>query len=87
MPGENHCVYVREICGVGDTSYWSEALCFTTICSALNAPYSMSFDSIAGPGLPPCWYSAKGSDDTTVMVVSSTDKGQPIPRCPQCFGN
>lgn len=47
----NYCFFVREICGVGDTSAWAGPYCFDTECSAFVAPFVEDFEgsSVA------CW--------------------------------
>lgn len=45
-------LYVREICGPGDTSAWAGPGVFTTLCSTFLAPYMESFD---GSTTPNCW--------------------------------
>ena len=44
--------YVRSICGVGDTSYWSALLTVATQCPPFSLPFSESFSSIL---MPTCW--------------------------------
>ena len=58
-------VYVREICGVGDTSGWLGPITFSTVCpSALTPDYLEEFDAYPTD----CWSAFKGliSDSTTV---------------------
>ncbi len=58
-------VYVREICGVGDTSGWLGPITFSTECpSAFTPDYSEEFDAYPTD----CWSAFKGliSDSTTV---------------------
>lgn len=51
-------VYVRSVCGPGETSCWTPAMTFTTACPAVNTPYYLGFDplsdSFAVPNLPTC---------------------------------
>lgn len=44
--------YVRAICGVGDTSYWSSMLTESTQCASMTLPYTESF---SGNSIPACW--------------------------------
>jgi hypothetical protein len=58
-PNTNYSVFIRTICGVGDTSNWSIAVNFQTPCLPTNVPWSESFEgvvvtTIGGP-LPSCW--------------------------------
>jgi hypothetical protein len=58
-PNTNYSVFVRTICGVGDTSNWSTAFNFSTPCVATNVPWSESFEGVAVTGtggpIPSCW--------------------------------
>ncbi len=79
-----YCVYVRSICGVGDTSHWYGPYCFSTQCSGQFAPYYQNFDSIPGPDLPMCWHKTT-PNPITVAVVSNTDQNTVIPSLPNCL--
>jgi PKD repeat protein len=48
----NYCFYVREICGPGDTSTWSNSGCFTTACGAVTLPFTEDFTANT---LSSCW--------------------------------
>lgn len=71
-------VYVREICGVGDTSAWVGPVSFTTLCSTFPAPFLESFD---GSSTPNCWSQAAvsggpwvfGSGFNSVTCAAATD--------------
>lgn len=80
-----YCVYVRQICGVGDTSLWSPVACFNTACPPQSAPYFQNFDNYPGPTMPPCWIANGQRKDTTVAVVDSTDRGGIIPSAPHAL--
>ncbi len=45
-------IYVRAICGPGDTSLWTGSSVFTTPCTTFPAPFIESFETA---GLPNCW--------------------------------
>jgi hypothetical protein len=79
-----YCIYIRAICGIGDTSYWYGPYCFSTPCPDIAAPYSQSFDSTNVSEVPPCWH-ATPPDYFTVAVVDSTDRGIPLPSMPHCL--
>lgn len=63
-------MYVRTICGEGDTSAWSHARQFTTICPEYyTLPFSQDFESCANTGAsykPDCWtyYYVSGANVT-----------------------
>jgi len=48
-------VYLQSDCGNGDTSEWSMAYTFTTLCDPYLAPYSENFDNIPQSQIPQCW--------------------------------
>jgi len=58
-PNTNYSVFVRTICGVGDTSNWSTPVNFLTPCLATNVPWTESFEGVTVTGLggplPSCW--------------------------------
>lgn len=64
QPGTFYDVYVRDICGPGDTSAWFGPITFSTVCGTYIAPYYESFDLgfdegagalNAGSTISPCW--------------------------------
>ena len=67
---------VRHICGVGDTSKWSNAMSFQTTCPvAYPLPYSENFDDYASAsGRPDCWDGFTNHTTTAYPYVYSTAK-------------
>ncbi len=69
-------MYVRTICGVGDTSAWSNARSFTTICpDAYKLPFTEDFEKSANTGAsykPECWtyYYVNGATVTEGKTTS-----------------
>lgn len=67
--GTGYCVWVREICSPGDTSFWRGPFCFSTLCASSNpAPYFTNFEGISigvASGTPSgwenCWTHVQGS--------------------------
>ena len=60
QPASSHTVYVRSICGAGDTLEWRGPVSFTLPCEAIvlngTASYSENFDGLTTSGtLPTCW--------------------------------
>lgn len=61
----SYTFYVRDICGAGDTSAWSNPFVFNTGCNVFQAPFQEDFDgsawmtgsggSNAGDMIDPCW--------------------------------
>ena len=60
--------YVRNICGVGDTSAWSGPFSFTTLCANYTPNYLEDFTTY----LPGCWSEAQGVLGATNTSFSST---------------
>ncbi len=59
-PGSGYCVWVREICTPGDTSFWRGPECFSTLCplNGYMAPYFTNFEGISigtASGSPAGW--------------------------------
>lgn len=53
-PNTPYYVWVRSNCGAGDTSSWSPAVTFTTLCDPQDLPYTQNFESVTAPALPEC---------------------------------
>ncbi|MDC6470699.1 fibronectin type III domain-containing protein, partial [Flavobacteriales bacterium] len=62
-PSTSHDVYVRAICGVGDTSLWSRVVTFTTPCFALTPPQIEDFSTGVLPTI--CWTQAGDGTPST----------------------
>ena len=56
-----YVVWVRKLCGAGDTSLYCDGVRFTTLCSPINLPYVEDFNSVTATNystagsLPFCW--------------------------------
>jgi hypothetical protein len=74
-PTTAYQVYVRAICGVGDTSLWAN-ISFTTLCEELTS-FSENFDAITTPNLPSCWYKV----GTTGSVSTQSYDSYSSPNC------
>ncbi|RZK11184.1 MAG: T9SS type A sorting domain-containing protein [Flavobacterium sp.] len=46
--------YVKAICSDSDSSVWSQAGTFTTLCDVASLPYTINFESATVPALPIC---------------------------------
>lgn len=73
--GTNYSYYVRNICTPGDTSDWSSAASFATVCDTVTTfPYTQGFESTVYP--PVCWTSLKiggtGTPGTFDRVTAGT---------------
>ena len=63
QPASSHSVYVRSICGAGDTLEWRGPVSFTLPCDAIaldgTTAYSETFDGLTTSGtIPTCWSTA-----------------------------
>jgi len=47
-------LYVRSYCGGSDYSSWAGPYAFTTLCNAVNVPYTQDFSSVTPPAIPVC---------------------------------
>lgn len=54
-PVTTYQVYVRNNCSGSDYSLNSSSVSFTTLCGALNVPYSQNFDAVTVPAVPVCF--------------------------------
>ena len=75
---------VRGFCGSSDTSEWVGPFSFCTPCSPFTAPYYEDFDAATTPDIPDCW-TAIESSNSSILTVSSTDHGTPIPSSPNAI--
>jgi len=60
-PDTDYDVYVRDICGPGDSSSWVGPISFATPCTAITPAYLTDFATF----LPSCWDEATDGDLTT----------------------
>jgi len=52
----SYSLYVRTICGPGDSSSWVGPFTFTTACGEISTfPWSEDFESVNEPHIPSCW--------------------------------
>ncbi len=70
--GTSYTVYVRAVCGAGDTSQWSAGLTFQTQCLPFTLPFAENFNTF----LPACWSLATGFLlNTPSALTPSTGNG------------
>jgi hypothetical protein len=68
--------YIRAICGVGDTSAWSNSSNFTTLCTAVTAfPYLEGFEGTTFP--PICWSTFQVVGPGTGLWIGVTSGSYP----------
>ncbi|GLB54139.1 hypothetical protein NBRC110019_31800 [Neptunitalea chrysea] len=69
--------YVQADCGGGDTSIWVGPYSFTTLCSAVAAPYYTDFENSGS--LPTCWRQGDSNSEDWVFSTSASyvDAGSP----------
>jgi hypothetical protein len=63
-------VYVRAICTPGDTSAWSPASSFRTLCAPATPPYLYDFTDFINND--PCWAEAQGRLGTSTVLSGTT---------------
>ncbi len=61
-------VYIKAICGAGDSSVWSVVHSFETACLPVIAPYTESFEN--NGSLPTCW--KQGASNAESWIFSTT---------------
>jgi hypothetical protein len=77
-PGTGYCVWVREICTPGDTSFWRGPECFATLCplNGYMAPYFTNFEGISigqASGTPAGWENCWTHSNTGSVRWESED--------------
>jgi len=77
-PGTGYCVWVREICTPGDTSFWRGPVCFATLCplNGYMAPYFTNFEGITigqASGSPAGWENCWTHSNTGSVRWESED--------------
>ena len=73
-PSTSYDFYVRAICGVGDTSVWSNKVVATTSCVPITTlPWNEGFESLtAATQLPVCWSATNFGTYTNSQIVDYT---------------
>ncbi|MDR1974704.1 MAG: fibronectin type III domain-containing protein [Bacteroidales bacterium] len=71
-----YMIYMRSICGVGDTSSWQQVVSFTTLCTSIAAPFTETFPtansfSFTGNTMLGCWKNMEGWADE-IFAQSAT---------------
>lgn len=67
-------VWVRSVCGAG-YGYWVGPLAFTTLCDAVNVPYTEDFESVQQSELPACTNGANEGAGNAWQVFQSPGSG------------
>ena len=67
-PSTGYDVYVRQVCGPGNTSAWAGPVTFTTLCDVVSAfPYTESFSASLG-----CWSRSEGATGASYHWAPTT---------------
>ena len=69
-------VYVRAICGAGDSSYWVGPYSFTTGCAPVT-DYTEDFIGLPTNTVPTCWNGLTSSSITTSAYARTTSSSSP----------
>ncbi|MGG5508152.1 MULTISPECIES: MBG domain-containing protein [unclassified Myroides] len=56
-------LYVRSFCSDTNQGYWKGPFTFTTLCSAVNTPYKVPFDTVDAPNAPACTTILNANED------------------------
>lgn len=67
-PASTYRVYVRSICSTTDSSDWTVATVFTTLCANFDAPFAQNFDNY----VPLCWTTADAGTAATGPTGSAS---------------
>jgi PKD repeat protein len=60
-PSTTYEIFIKDSCGVGNTSLWTSGYLFSTLCGTLTAPWSENFD---GAG----WFPGTGNDNNNDQI-------------------
>lgn len=68
-------LYVRSVCSTSDSSAWSQAVQFTTLCTTSSLPYTIDFESATVPNLPLCTVNQNAGTGNNWVTVSNPGNG------------
>jgi hypothetical protein len=74
-PGTVYYFWVRSVCSGSDTSAWSEAGTFTTLCNPSSVPYAVDFESAAAPAVPICTITQNAGNGNNWTVIDGPGSG------------
>ncbi len=74
-PFTTYYVYVRGICGGSTMGIWTDATTFTTLCSAINVPYTVPIDAVTTPAIPDCVIVENVNNDNRTWESYNTPTG------------
>jgi hypothetical protein len=72
--GKEYNLYIRDICGIGDTSEWANMVTFSTVCPALYVPSYLEVFSTYDPldaSIPLCWSHMQGNLSASNTVITN----------------
>lgn len=67
--------YVRSKCSTTETSGWSQAFMFTTLCGTTTLPYTIDFENTTIPNLPSCTTTENVGTGNNWETVSNPGNG------------
>jgi hypothetical protein len=75
ISGTTYAFYVRNNCGAGNTSSWSQVTTFIAPCTTTNVPYVQNFESTIDPALPTCTSAQNVGNGNTWITSSPSANG------------
>ncbi len=70
MASTNYEIYIKSICGIGDSSIWVGPISFTTGCNTFIVPYSEGFNTTSTDEA--CWTIVNNNNDGDAWLLNST---------------
>lgn len=73
--GTVYYFWVRSVCSGSDSSAWSNAGMFTTVCTTTTVPYTQDFETAVAPAIPSCTSNQNVGTGNNWTVVNNPGYG------------